>query len=213
MNFSSDFFSNLNKQLKQVLPGESAQKKLSAHPDYTIKGLLQKNPNPRQSAVMIVLWPENNGVRCLLIRRSDSASAHGGQMAFPGGKWDELDTDLIQTAIRETREEIGLGLDTQSVIGALSPLYIPVSNFLVNPFVASCGMRPLLSIEPAEVQDVVDFDLGHILNDQNIHIGERLLQNGAKLKTPYYEIEGFEVWGATAMILSELAEVLRIISS
>jgi 8-oxo-dGTP pyrophosphatase MutT (NUDIX family) len=210
---SHEFFVALSKKLEEPLPGEAEQKRLSSYTNYTITELLAKNPNPKKSAVMIILWPESGSIRSLLIRRQEYEGVHSGQMAFPGGKFDPADDDLIGTAIRETLEEVGLEIDPDAVAGGLSPLYIPVSNFLVNPYVAFLENRPVFHPNPGEVEALVDFDVSHILNEENIKSKDRIFSNGIQRKTPYYEIGGSEVWGATAMIISELATVLRSIIS
>jgi 8-oxo-dGTP pyrophosphatase MutT (NUDIX family) len=138
---------------------------------------------------------------------------HSGQVAFPGGKKEEADSDLLVTAIRETQEEVGVLLKAESVAGALTPLYIPVSNFLVQPFVAILTGRPELQLNKNEVEAVMDFDLRAIIDPGNIREKQMQTSSGMLL-TPYYELGGVEVWGATAMIISELAEIVRpLISS
>jgi hypothetical protein len=91
-------------------------------------------------------------------------------------------------------------------------LYIPVSNFLVQPYVAVLEARPVFHPDPEEVSALLDFDLKLLLKPETLKIGERMLAKGVKARTPYFDIEGSEVWGATAMMLSELAAVLEVIS-
>jgi 8-oxo-dGTP pyrophosphatase MutT (NUDIX family) len=205
---------SLQKQLALPLPGEEAQYRMSRWRLHSTAEYLKQYPNHRESAVALLLWPEADTYRTVLIRRPEYEGAHGGQMALPGGQKDPSDCNLLDTAIRETREEIGVELGADQILGKLSPLYIPVSNYLVQPWVALLEQRPVFHPDPAEVSALLDFDLSLLLLPDTLKSSMRVLGNGLKAETPYYDIEGSEVWGATAMILSELAAVLEeIISS
>jgi 8-oxo-dGTP pyrophosphatase MutT (NUDIX family) len=210
----ADFFSDLRLQLQSALPGEMAQSRLSGVRRYSTSEFLIRNPGYRKSAVMILLWPENRIIHSLLIRRPVYEGVHSGQMAFPGGSYETGDPGLVDTAIRETKEEIGVEIIENQVAGILTPLYIPVSNFLVQPVVACLDRRPVFKADPEEVSEILDFELELILVPSAVKSKLRVLANGLKAETPYYDIRGSEVWGATAMILSELSVIVKnIISS
>jgi 8-oxo-dGTP pyrophosphatase MutT (NUDIX family) len=204
-----EFCQLLTTALQGPLPGEQAHNRLSWFKRLPYKDELTLQPSYKQSAVLILLWPQNDSWRCLLIRRPDYEGVHSGQMAFPGGRKEEGDVSIMQTAIRETWEEIGVQISENEIVGALSPLYIPVSNFLVYPFVACASSKPVFNPAPEEVQELVDFDLFELLDETKVKKKERLMKPGLKAEAPYYDIEGHEVWGATGMMLSELSDVLR----
>jgi 8-oxo-dGTP pyrophosphatase MutT (NUDIX family) len=209
-----DFIWRLKNQLLQPLPGEEAQYRMSRLRLHSTAEYLLLNPSHRESAVALLIWPEAESYRTVLIKRPEYEGVHSGQMALPGGKRDVSDRDLVETAIRETREEIGVELKRNQIAGGLSPLYIPVSNYLVQPWIALLEERPLFHADPEEVSALLDFDLSLLLHTSTLKTSLRVLGNGIKAETPYFDIEGSEVWGATAMILSELSALLeKIISS
>jgi 8-oxo-dGTP pyrophosphatase MutT (NUDIX family) len=209
MGIESDFFQTLTCRLKEALPGEEAQKRLSRLQNYSLSGLLAENPGHVKSAVMIVLWPEYGSIRCLLIRRPVYPGVHSGQVAFPGGKYEKEDGDLLRTAIRETKEEIGVTVSESEVAGALSPLYIPVSNYLVYPFVSVLNVRPSVVPNEKEVERVLDFELKRLSGKEQVKEKDMQIREGKSVKVPYYEVDDFVIWGATAMIISELLAVLE----
>lgn len=210
----AQFLEDVRTGLSKPLPGEPAQNRLSPARNYSTREFLRLNPNHRKSAVMLLLWLEGNKICSLLIRRPEYEGVHSGQMALPGGRFEAGDESLRITAMRETREEIGFEVPESLVAGALSPLYIPVSNFLVQPYVALLESRPLLNPDPKEVSEAVMFNILSLLEPGSIKTMERINANGLKVKTPYFEIEGFNVWGATAMILGEFTALAQgIISS
>ena len=208
-----EFFSVLRERLKEALPGEEAQNRMSSFRSFSTTEYLRRNPAHRKSAVMILLWPEQATVYSLLIRRPEYEGVHSGQMAFPGGSSEPEDVDLVQTAIRETFEEVGVRVNREQVMGPLTPLYIPASNFLVQPFIACLNEKPAFAADPTEVSALLEFDLFLILDPQLKKSKQRIYSNGMKAETPYYDIRGFEVWGATAMITSELSAIVQEICS
>jgi len=212
MGTESEFFRALSDRLKVDLPGEEAQKRLSRQKNYSLTRLIAKNPAHLKSAVMIILWPEDRAMRCLLIRRPVYPGVHSGQVAFPGGKYEEEDGSLLQTAIRETKEEVGVAISEMEVAGTLSPLYIPVSNYLVYPYVSVLRTRPSLVLNEKEVERVLDFELKRLHGKEQIKEKTMQIREGLNVKIPYYEVDDFEVWGATAMIISELLAVLEDIT-
>ena len=165
--------------------------------------------NPKKSAVLILLFPVDNKIYTLLIQRPVYDGVHSGQVAFPGGKFEEKDIELEQTALRETFEEVGVSSKEIEIIGKLTDIYIDPSNFLVSPFIGFINKQPDLIMDAYEVQKIITVDL-FSLNDTGI-ISEKIIthSNGYKIKAPYYEIDGLTVWGATAMIISELNLVVE----
>ncbi len=161
----------------------------------------------RPSAVLLLLFPKNETLHLLLIKRTEDGRAHSGQISFPGGKKEPADIDLQTTAIREANEETGILKEDVEILGELSPLYIPVSNFLVHPFVAFAEKQPEFFPNADEVAYVIETPLQYFLTEKNKTI--------ARVTSPadkhfvrdvkaYKLADGSILWGATAMILSEL---------
>jgi len=164
----------------------------------------------RPSAVLCLLYPVNDHLHVLLMKRNTDRSAHSGQISFPGGKYEPTDQSLLHTAMREAREEVGIQGSEVDVLGALTSLYIPVSNFNVYPFIAYAPQRPTYTINPSEVAHIIEVPISLIM-DSTTKIATRVV-SPAMPTTPLlvnaYTISSDTlIWGATAMILSEL-EVL-----
>lgn len=201
----------IHKKLKGELPGETAQylmapEKRGRIRDYGDETLF------KPSAVLILLCAdEHNEFYFPLTQRFAYDGIHSGQVSLPGGKADSNDKDLTATALRECEEEIGVK-DNIEVLGNLSALYIPVSNFLVQPVVAYCsGENVLMLPHVKEVKHIVKFYLKDLLNESIVKEDDINLYGGGKIKAPCFETEGLKVWGATAMILSEFKVILKTI--
>lgn len=202
------FIERLNNRLQKALPGEEKQFLMAPLSRQRIKDIPPETYNPKKSAVLILLFPLNNSIRTVLIQRPDYEGVHSGQVAFPGGKFEEEDEELVTTALRETAEEIGVKDDEIKILGKLTELYISPSNYLVTPFVGYLNKIPAFNPNELEVRKIIVVDLD-LLSDISIQ-GIKTIQhsNGKKIKTPCYEVEGLIVWGATAMIISELNAVV-----
>ncbi|SFC61818.1 NUDIX domain-containing protein [Flagellimonas taeanensis] len=158
---------------------------------------------------MALFYPDMaNETRLLLILRKVYEGIHSNQIGFPGGKEEQEDRDLLQTALRETHEEVGVPPHAIEVIKELSEVYIPPSNFLVSPFMGIYpDPRPFVK-EESEVEQLVEVFLRDFLDDSN-HIEEILSTSYAmNINVPAYRLNGYTVWGATAMMLSEIKELL-----
>jgi len=203
------FIEQLKVRFQNPLPGEEAQFLMSPFGRQRIQQIDPEKYNPRKSAVLILLFPEQDSIRTILIQRPVYTGVHSGQVAFPGGKFEETDTDLQQTALRETFEEVGVPANTIEIIGKLTDLYINPSNFLVSPYIGFVSKQPDFIMDAYEVQKIIMVDL-FSLNDIRIQSQKTITHSsGYKIKTPYYEIEGLTVWGATAMMISELNVVVE----
>jgi 8-oxo-dGTP pyrophosphatase MutT (NUDIX family) len=169
--------------------------------------------NPRSSAVLILLYPSQDSFRTVLIERPVYEGVHSGQVAFPGGKFEPEDLTLENTALREAEEEVGIARENVAVLGRLTDLYISPSNFLVSPIIAYTDQIPVFKPDPREVNKVITIGLD-MLNDISIRGVKTITYSGGyKIKTPYYEVEGLTVWGATAMIISELNAVIADVNA
>ncbi|ADQ79973.1 NUDIX hydrolase [Paludibacter propionicigenes WB4] len=201
----------LKQKFQQPLPGTASHLKMA--PPNRAKELLEKENHlltARQSAVMVLLFPSNNRLQAIYIKRSEYDGVHSGQIAFPGGKQEKTDPGFEATALRETFEEIGVTADKIEIIGQLSDLFIPPSNFIVKPFVGYCTHQPAYKLDPREIQAVVEIDLADFYSENRIFEKEFSTGTAGKtIKAPYFAINGIEIWGATAMITSELLDVLN----
>jgi 8-oxo-dGTP pyrophosphatase MutT (NUDIX family) len=199
----------IRKGLKKPLPGQLAQKSMSPLPiDY---GRFDFNfsENPRKGAVLILIYPEAGKAFFPLIKRSIYKGVHSGQIAFPGGKMEPEDKDLSFTAIREAWEEVGVLPKDVNVIGQISDLFVPASNFIVRPIVGYATIKPSFVPEIKEVDRIIETPVEQLiqLNTKK----QKILEIGGRMKldTPYFDIQNEVVWGATAMILGEFIQVLE----
>jgi 8-oxo-dGTP pyrophosphatase MutT (NUDIX family) len=160
---------------------------------------------PRQSAVLVLIYPKvGAGLHIVLTKRTDSLRGHSGQVSFPGGSMDEDDASHIETALREACEEIGVCSKRElKIIGCLTSMWIPPSNFDVHPIVAIMNKEPKITASPDEVAEVLHMSLAALLDDSSKKMTKMTL-HGMTLDIPYYDVEGHVVWGATAGMLSEL---------
>lgn len=207
---SSHFFDSFVKDLKErfltPLPGEVAHAKMAALS--SIRAGLKPNERTRRSAVLILFYPYDGEVYLPLILRPAYDGVHAGQMAFPGGRYEPTDEDLIRTALREAQEEIGLRLTDVEVVGVLSELFIPPSNFFVLPVVAYQPYRPEFFPDPREVEKVLEVRFVEVQDKSIVGMSE-IQVRGSLIQAPHYLIQNYKVWGATAMMISELLTVLE----
>ncbi len=204
--YMNHFINQLKIQLNQPLPGQEAQLLMVPGKNMVLRKNYPENHLPRKSAVLILLFPFQEGISTILIERSVYAGVHSGQIAFPGGKAEETDPDLKYTALRETYEEVGVPIEAVEIIGNLTDVYINPSNYLVTPYIGYTPHFPDFLINEREVQKVIRVD---ILNaDKVIRSTKKITHsNGLQIQTPFYSIDGFTIWGATAMMISELMVV------
>ncbi|MCG9791063.1 NUDIX hydrolase [Flavobacterium algicola] len=168
---------------------------------------------PRSAAVLLLFYPKDNETHLVLIVRPVYEGVHSGQIAFPGGKFEEVDIDFAQTALRETHEEIGIDPKFLTIKKKFSPIYIPPSNFMVHPYLGISYKELAFVPDPTEVTRVIEMPLSVFLSDE-IVVKVKLTTSYAKeIEVPAFEIDGQIVWGATAMILSELKEVIKTVTA
>ncbi len=206
---NNTFRERLRLQLLEALPGERSHQKMSPLNRPLTSEALKNLTNYRESAVAIVLFEADNCIECVLTQRPEYDGTHSGQVSFPGGKKEDHDTDLEETARRECREEIGVQLTTKDLIGALSPVYIPVSQFLVLPYVYFLHSAPNYQADAHEVAEIFTFPLFDLKNEALISSMELKLPNGTIYRNvPYFQLNNKKVWGATALMLSEMKDIL-----
>ena len=166
--------------------------------------------NPRVSGVMVLLYEKNDLLNLVFTQRKTYEGVHSGQMSFPGGKKDETDADLIETALRETEEEVGVARNKIEVIGSLSELYIPPSNFLVHPTIGFAESISEFKAQETEVEKVVEIPVAFFLDRNNINLKTEIkLFNNQKVNVPAYIYNEHIIWGATAIMLSEFTFILE----
>jgi 8-oxo-dGTP pyrophosphatase MutT (NUDIX family) len=204
-----NFRTALSTRLLQPLPGAEAQDAMSSRVRLPLQTYLDKHPDFRTSAVLMLLYPIDRVIHTMIIRRPSYEGIHSGQLALPGGKKDEEDPSVLHTALRETLEEVGVVVPEQNVIGQLTSLYIPPSNFLVHPFIAWLDERPPFKPDPREVDVILEVQLSMFVDPQikarkRIHIGENTF-----VDAPSYVLGENNLWGATAMIFAEMEAILN----
>ncbi|HYV95782.1 MAG TPA: CoA pyrophosphatase [Chitinophagales bacterium] len=209
MDFEN-FIQQLAHYLTQPLPGEAAQFKMAPARRLTFKEYYEEGKiNPKQSAVLICLYPYQDFVYTVLTLRPSEFGIHSDQVSFPGGRFEEADESLQATALRETYEEIGIESSELNVIGKLTPIYIPVSNYLVHPFIAVSYSRPEFSLNQNEVKQIMEIEISIFIKEEIKGFGIFISGRKEKIDAPFYEVQQQKIWGATAMILSEFEFIIQ----
>jgi len=194
------------------MPGQDAQIEMS----HVLRRTDQPAPaNAQLAGVMILLYPEDGVWKVVFTQRASKYAhdKHKGQMSFPGGKMEPSDRDLVETAKRETQEEIGVAAALIHTLGQLTDLYIPVSNFKVQPVVGYVEVQPEFVLEENEVAELVSLDVASLCSNEIRKTKDISISKQMTLKrVPYFDIQGKVVWGATAMILNEFVTLIKQIS-
>ncbi len=206
----SDFVEKLFLELQKELPGEEAHMEMAVLNRPTVAALKKLQKEPKRSAVLVLLYPVNSEAHFCLIQRPVYNGTHSGQIAFPGGKMEPEDDTLKETALREAWEEVGVIQEDVQILSELSQVYIPPSNFLVNPYIGFCDYRPKFKPQPSEVAAILEVPVHDLLNEDNVKQKKmKMSANGMVLNTPYFELSNQVVWGATAIMLAELKVIVK----
>lgn len=203
------FVRQLKDRLREPLPGAGAQAAMSPLKLQDERFMQASRKEVRLGSVLVLLYPVGNRLYLPFMQRPVYNGHHSGQISFPGGKVEPEDPDRIYTALREAHEEIGVVPQEVEVLGTLSELYIPPSNYSVIPVVGWTSKRPSFVPDPIEVADIIEVPLDELLDEMNIRKTKRILSNGLRLETPFYYLSQREIWGATAMMLSEFVTLIR----
>ncbi|MFY7672303.1 NUDIX hydrolase [Tenacibaculum sp. MEBiC06402] len=208
MDFSH-FKDQINLLKTKPLGGLESQFKLVPELRIKISEEKIKKSNPRKAAVMALFYPdEQERTTFLLTQRASYNGTHSAQISFPGGKYDQEDDNIRQTALRELEEEVGVIRDSVKVIRQLSDTYIPPSNFMVTPFIGFVDKKPLLTPNE-EVAKLIEIEASDLLNEQNISSIVMETSYMKEIEVPCFRFYNHIVWGATAMMLSEIKDLMK----
>lgn len=209
MNFE-DFLGHIPKIEKELLHAETAHAIMSPPERKDMMKMIDLEVNkPRLAAVMMLFYPRNEKTHLVLIVRNSYPGVHSSQIAFPGGKVEAYDESLIETALRETEEEIGILPNQITVVRQFSNVYIPPSNFLVAPFLGYSRKALIFRPDPAEVAGIIELPLDQFLDEQTVVLSKMATSYSVSIDVPAFKINDHLVWGATAMMMSELKEILK----
>ena len=203
------FITQLEITITNDLPGEESQQKMRVNYDQSIELPFSKN-NSTASAVLILLYLEDNEIHFFLTKRSNELEHHKGQISLPGGTQEENE-ELTHTALRETQEEIGINKTSISIIGSMTPLFVPVTGFMIHPFIGYSSNKLEPTPDPSEVEAIFSVNISDLLNETNQTIEKRNIR-GYDVEVPYFKLNNYEVWGATSMILSEFRDLIKSIN-
>lgn len=212
MNFES--FKKLLSKIQHLdLPAEKSHVKMM--PPYRNE-LVANHKEPlhtaRKAAVLALFYPDEfNETKLVLILRKTYKGVHSAQVGFPGGKVEKEDKSLADTALRETFEEVGVELDNMVIVKSLSKVYIPPSHFNVFPFIGHCIQTPVLKKQDEEVEAILEVDLKHFLDDSNLKSKKVKPEQLKEFDVPALELNNHLVWGATAMMLSEVKDLIKTV--
>lgn len=206
----NDFIKHLPKIEKETLLSTDAHAKMA--PLERISYLKEENyrdKNPRKAAVLMLFYPKNEVTHLALIVRNSYPGVHSSQIGFPGGKVEEYDADLEETALRETHEEVGIEPQKIKIIKPFSEIYIPPSNFLVAPFMGVSHEELTFVPDLDEVKRVLEFSIADFLDEKSITKVKMSTSYATDIEVPAFMVDKYVVWGATAMMMSELKETIK----
>lgn len=161
----------------------------------------EKEGDARQAGVLLLLYPIEDALHMVLIRRNSYEGVHSDQVGLPGGRLEQNES-YIAAALRETNEELGINPSDVQIIGQLTPIYIPPSDFYVQPTVGYISHHPVWQPDPREVAEVIEVSVQTLL-DEALKRSDSISVQGFQIKAPYYDLLGHKCWGATAMMLAE----------
>tara|TARA_B110000014_G_scaffold252727_1_gene231368 strand:+ start:1038 stop:1670 length:633 start_codon:yes stop_codon:yes gene_type:complete len=203
------FIAQLKIVVGNDIPGERSHQKMQVNYDKSFELPFSKN-NSTPAAVLILLYLEDNEIHFFLTKRSNKLEHHKGQISLPGGTQEENEK-LTHTALRETQEEIGINKTSISIIGSMTPLFVPVTGFMINPFIGYSLNKLEPTPDPLEVEAIFSVNISDLLNEANRTIEQRNIR-GYDVEVPYFKLNNYEVWGATSMILSEFRDLIKSIN-
>lgn len=204
----SDIITQIRKRIQEPLPGIDVQYQMAPFTREKIDISKDTPKDAISSAVLLLIYKQNDSLFIPLTKRQEYPGKHSGQISFPGGKFEPEDIVTSFTAQRETKEELGFNYDID-IIGSLTPLYIPVSSFIVEPFIGLIEEdNPRFNPDSREVAEMIPLNLESLRNNEVQVLSKIIEVRDYKIKAPYFDIKGEVVWGATAMILNEFKALI-----
>lgn len=203
------FISRLESALSGNLPGREAQFRMANRNKVKRMQDINTPPNAGKASILILFYPSGTNTRIVFMKRSEYDGVHSGQISFPGGRKEQSDRDDVHTALRESHEEIGVPEESVKVLGKLTKLYIPPSNFLVTPVVGCTKNRPDFVPDPNEVAEIIEVDVETLLSEKIMKNTQIQVGAGFQITAPAFCPYDYVIWGATAMILSELLVLIK----
>ena len=205
-----DFLKYVPNIIEAKLPAKEAHYKMAPLDRITSMEQYElQSKNPKIAAVMMLFYPKKGVTHIVLIVRNEYSGVHSAQVAFPGGKYEAGDLTFEKTALRETHEEIGIHPDAITIIKPFTNLYIPPSNFMVYPYFGICNDEVVFIPDSTEVAQIIELPLSEFLNDDLVVSADISTSYADNIEIPAFKINEHIVWGATAMMLSELKEVVK----
>ena len=193
------FVSALAKIEKIPLPGHIG-----------LEGLSPSDTHQRWAGVLCLFYPDaRNHTHFVLIRRQRSLGPHSGQIAFPGGRRETSDNSMVDTAVRECEEEIGINKNDICVTRAMSQLYVPPSDYWVQPYIGTVDYCPKFVLQQSEVAGLIHVQATHLLDNDRISMECLNTTQRRNIDMPVFDFDGNRVWGATAMMLFEIRKMLK----
>lgn len=210
MKFDS-FLKAIPKIKNLDLPGQEVQLKMAPiQRREELKAITSNSKEPKKAAVLCLFYPdESNHSRFVLILRKTYKGVHSNQVGFPGGKVEKDDIDLEYTALRETEEEVGVPADEVVVYKQCSSIYIPPSNFVVQPFIGMIHKTPFFVPQESEVEAILEVSLADFLSEKSVISKNLKTSYASQMEVPAFLLNDQVVWGATAMMLSEIKQLLK----
>ncbi|MEN8185931.1 MAG: CoA pyrophosphatase [Bacteroidota bacterium] len=210
MNF--DFFtSNIPNLQKFTAAGLDSQFKMAPYLRLRYNSQKIKELSPKKAAVLALFYPNFKNETCFLLTlRASYQGLHAAQISFPGGKFDEIDKSLEYTALRETHEEVGIPASSVKIIKEMTQTFIAPSNFLVNPFLGTLDFTPKF-IKNSEVEEIIEVKVSDLLDDSTITTKNLSTSYMKNIDVPCFNLNNYIVWGATAMMLSEIKDLLKLL--
>jgi len=207
INFDKGIFlRRLEECLRGKRPGLEAQLKMVPNPRPGHQIYSEVEDTCLKAGVLILLYSVDDRFHLVLTRRTEKVERHQSQISFPGGRVEPEETPEL-AALRETSEELGTPSDFMRIVGNMTPLYIPPTNYCIYPFVALMDSRPQFNPSPFEVAEVLEIPLSHLLEPKTAH-EETWMLHGREVLVPFYLFDGHKIWGATAMVLAEFLEMV-----